>query len=333
MLDAMKVSLEYYTSAFSPYQHRQVRIIEFPRYATFAQSFPNTIPYSENIGFIANLEKEEDIDYVYYVTAHEIAHQWWAHQVIGGNVQGSTLLSETLSQYSALMVMEKKYGKDKMKKFLKYELDRYLTSRKMETEKELPAVYCENQQYIHYNKGSVIMYALKDYIGEENLNKALSAYIKAVGFQNPPFTTSLEFLSFVRRETHDSLQYLIRDMFETITLYSNRTKEATWTRTAGGKYRVKLVLDSHKYISDSLGREKEIDFNDYIDIGVLGKAKDPGNGEAGKPLYLKKHRIGKGESIIEITVSEEPEKAGIDIYNKLIDRDSDDNVKKTSLPT
>ena len=107
----VKKSLDYFTTNFGPYQHRQVRIIEFPRYARFAQSFPNTIPFSESIGFIARITKPEDIDYVFYVTAHEIAHQWWAHQVIGADCQGATMLSETLAQYSALMVMEKEYGR------------------------------------------------------------------------------------------------------------------------------------------------------------------------------------------------------------------------------
>jgi aminopeptidase N len=63
------------------------------------------------------------------VTAHEIAHQWWAHEVIGANQQGSTMIVESLSQYSALMVMEKEYGAQQMRRFLKYELDRYLAGR------------------------------------------------------------------------------------------------------------------------------------------------------------------------------------------------------------
>ena len=46
---------ELFGEAFSPYQFRQARILEFPAYATFAQSFANTIPYSEDIGFLARL--------------------------------------------------------------------------------------------------------------------------------------------------------------------------------------------------------------------------------------------------------------------------------------
>ena len=138
MIAATKDGLDYFTKAFGPYQHRQFRIVEFPRYQTFAQSFPNTVPYSEGIGFIARVRDDdpEDIDYPYYVTAHELAHQWWAHQVIGANVQGETMLVESLAQYSALMVMKRKVGDAKMQRFLRYELDRYLIGRGTEQQKE-----------------------------------------------------------------------------------------------------------------------------------------------------------------------------------------------------
>ena len=75
------------------------------------------------------------------------------HQVVGGNVQGSTILSETLSQYSALMVMKHKYGERRMQKFLQYEMDRYLLGRSTEQKKELPLSRVENQPYIHYQQG------------------------------------------------------------------------------------------------------------------------------------------------------------------------------------
>src|SRR5436305_13963278 len=35
------------------------------------------------------------------------------------------------------------------------------------------------QGYIHYNKGSLVMYALQDYIGEDKVNHALSEFVKA----------------------------------------------------------------------------------------------------------------------------------------------------------
>src|SRR4029453_16632021 len=113
MVTATQKSLDYFETAFGPYQYRQFRILEFPRYAVFAQSFPNTIPFSEAIGFVADLRDPKDIDYVFYVTAHELAHQWWGHQVVGARVQGETMLVETLARYSGLMGMDTGCGATK----------------------------------------------------------------------------------------------------------------------------------------------------------------------------------------------------------------------------
>ena len=181
MMNSMKKSLTYYTTNFGPYYHKEARIIEFPRVAGFAQAFAGTMPYSESIGFIANLNHPDDIDMVFYVVAHEMGHQWWAHQVVGANMEGATLLSETMAQYSALMVMEKEYGRDMMRKFLKYEMDNYLRSRGQEKLKERPLLTVESGQgYIHYRKGSVILYYLKEMIGEEKVNAALRKMIQRV---------------------------------------------------------------------------------------------------------------------------------------------------------
>ncbi len=318
MIDAVKRSLDYYTANFSPYQHRQVRIVEFPRYASYAQSLPNTIPYSESIGFIADLRDAEDIDYVFYVTAHEVAHQWWAHQVIGGNVQGSTVMSETLSQYSALMVMEKEYGRAKMKTFLRHELDRYLQGRATERKRELPLMLVENQPYIHYNKGSLVMYALREYIGEEALNRALAKYVKAVGFQRPPFTNSIEFVEFIRAETPEKYAYLIEDLFETITLYDNRMLSAKATEN-GGKWEVEVEVMSKKFRASESGEETEVELDDWIEIGLLD--------DDGEFLYREKHQLSDEKTTLTVTVDAKPAKAGIDPIVMLVDRNPDDNVK------
>ncbi len=325
MIDAVKKSLDYFTANFGPYQHRQVRIIEFPRYARFASALPNTIPFSESIGFIARLKDEETIDYVFYVTAHEVAHQWWAHQVIGGNVQGATVMSETMAQYSALMVMEKEYGREKMRKFLKYELDSYLRGRGGERIEELPLILVENQPYIHYRKGSLVMYALRDYVGEEALNAALKKYVKAVAFQGPPYTYSPEFLSYVEQAVPDRLKPLVSDLFRKITLYDNRATRATWVRRDDGKYIVRLDVDAAKFHADGSGVETPVPISDPMDVGVFG-AKGPGDPPEGKILALEKRTIDQARMEIEIVVDQEPRKAGIDPFNKLIDRNPENNI-------
>jgi aminopeptidase N len=320
MMKGMKLALDYCTKNFSPYQNKTVRIVEFPRYAMFAQSFPASIPYSEAIGFIARVDRssDQDVDYPLYVTAHEVAHQWWAHQVIGGDVQGATMLSESLAQYTALMVMKHEVGADQMKKFLKYEMDRYLIGRATERKKELPLERVENQQYIHYEKGSIVFYALQDYIGEDKVNQVLHDYVKDVAFQNPPYTNAAELVERLRKVVPPEYAYLIHDLFETITLYENRALSATYRQTPEGKYEVKLKVASKKLRASELGEETDVPLADWIDIGVLD-AK-------GKPLYLSKHKIDRSESEFTLVVDQLPAKAGIDPLNKLVDRKPDDNT-------
>jgi aminopeptidase N len=326
MMRSMRNSLQYYSDNFLPYPHEQARIIEFPRFASFAQAFPGTMPYSESIGFIANLTDEKDIDGVYYVVAHEMAHQWWAHQVIGAQMQGATMLSESFAQYSALMVMEKQYGKDKMKQFLEYEMDSYLRSRGSESDKELPLMEVEDQGYVHYRKGSVIMYALKEYIGEDSLNLALRRFAEKTAYQEAPYTTTLVFLDELERVTPDSLSYLLDDFFRTITLYSNRTTDVTYRELNNGKYEVTLQVESEKFRADSTGLETPIPINDYIEIGVYREAED--DEKFGAPIHTEWKRITQKENTFTIIVDEEPYEAGIDPRYLLVDRVPGDNVKR-----
>jgi len=323
MMDSMKATLTYASKNFSPFQFHQERIIEFPGYGTFAESFPNTIPFSESIGFITYVDRKdpETIDIPFYVTAHEVGHQWWAHQVISAQVEGGTSIVETLAQYTALMVMKHRYGDASMRKFLRYELENYLRGRAQERNEEEPLYKVdENQGYIHYGKGAVVMYALQDYIGEDNMNKGLAELIKEYGFKGPPYPVSLDLIRCLKMYTPPEYQYLYDDLFENITLYDNRARSASYVVQPDGKYQVSLDVEARKVRADGKGEEHTVPIHDWIDIGVLDAN--------GNYLYLQKQKIEKERTNITLVVDRLPAKAGIDPLNKLIDRDPEDNMVK-----
>jgi len=323
MMEGMKSALSYCSASFSPFQFRQLRIIEFPRYGDFAESFPNTIPFSESIGFITYVDpnKKDAINLPLFVTAHETAHQWWAHQVMSSNNEGATAIVETLAQYSALMVMRHTYGPESMKKFLRYQLDGYLRGRAQERDEEKPLLRVEpNQGYIHYNKGGQVMYTLADYIGEDRVSQALAAMVKDWGFKGPPYPTSLDLENYLKKVTPPELQYLYEDWFDTITLFDNRALKATYSPLPGGKYEVHISVEAKKYRADGKGQEHTIPLHDLVDIGVLDAD--------GNFLYLEKHAIKQEHEDFTLTVDKLPAQAGIDPLIKLIDRNPDDNVVK-----
>ena len=325
MVKGVQKSLDYYTKNFGPYQHKLVRIIEFPRYARFAQAFPNTIPFSESIGFIARVDDNnpKEVDYPFYVTAHEVAHQWWAHQVISGNSKGGTVLVETLAQYSALMVMKHTYGDATMRRFLQFELDRYLQGRSQERKKELPLAQNENQDYIHYAKGSLAMYLLQDQIGEDKVNQALREVITRHANKGAPYPSSTALTRALREVTPAEQQYVIDDLFESITLYENRAISASAKVLSNGQYEVTLKVTSNKLKADELGVEKEVPLKDWMDIGIDDKD--------GKPLLRQRQLINKKEMEFKLIVKGLPAKAGIDPDIKYIDRKPDDNLIKVEL--
>ncbi|MFN5028880.1 MAG: M1 family aminopeptidase [Burkholderiales bacterium] len=331
MLDAMKSSLDLFNDNFSPYQFKQARVLEFPAYEGFAQSFAATIPYSESIGFIQNFDEkraDEKIDQVTFVTAHEVAHQWWAHQVIGANKQGMTLLSESFAQYSALLVMEKLYGREQIRKFLKTELDRYLRARGGEVIEELPLIRVENQNYIHYNKGALVMYWLKEAVGEAVVNRALQELLAEFAFKPAPYASTTDFIRLLRAEAGPQHDQLITDLFEKITLYDMKATDANAKKRADGMYEASFSVEAKKLYADGNGKETEAALDEAFDVGAF--TEEPGNkGYKRESVLLMDRRVMKtGRQTVTFITDKLPKFVGIDPYNKRIDRNSDDNIAR-----
>ena len=336
MLDGMKSSLALFDAEFSPYQFKQARILEFPSYARFAQSFANTIPYSEDIGFLSQLADDtkstEKIDIVTYITAHEIAHQWWGHQLVPGNQQGATMLVESFAQYSALLVMERSYGRDMMRRFLKYELDRYLRSRGGEVLEELPLARVENQPYIHYQKGTLAMYWLKEVVGEAKVNRAMARLLQQYAFKPAPYPNTLDFLKLLREEAGPVHDALIDDLFLKITLLDVKALNAKSVKRTDGQYDVSFDVQAKKFYADGKGKETEAPLDEPFDIGVFSAEPGRAGYTAQSVLAMTRQRLRSGKQTVTLTVAQAPLWVGVDPYNKRIDRNSADNLVKVDSP-
>ncbi|MBO3116425.1 peptidase M1 [Winogradskyella sp. DF17] len=223
MMMAMKASLDYYSTNFGPYQYEQLRIMEFPRYAQFAQSFPGTVPFSESIGFVLDIDDETDVDMAFYVTAHEIAHQWFAMQVEAANVKGQYFILETLSQYAAIMVLKKHYPKEKIQQFLELQLEKYKEGKLRESGVEPTLALVDNQDHIYYAKGAINMFKFQEIIGEEKINTALKRFLGdwntingKLKMQTDRYATTLDLLGYFREVTPSNLQHIIEELFESV---------------------------------------------------------------------------------------------------------------------
>ncbi|AFU70571.1 M1 peptidase family protein [Psychroflexus torquis ATCC 700755] len=223
MMESMKTSFDYYSTNFSPYQYQQMRIMEFPRYAEFAQAFPGTLPFSESIGFVLDIDDEKDVDMAFYVTAHELAHQWFGMQVEAANVQGRLMLLETLSQYAATMVLKQHYSEGKVQQFLELQKDRYLEEKRKENAQEPSLALVENQKYVYYEKGAITMYELQKQIGEDQVNLALKRFINdwnsrdgKLKLTTDRYATTKDLLGYFREVAPSDQKHIITDLFESV---------------------------------------------------------------------------------------------------------------------
>ena len=249
------------------------------------------------------------------------------------------MMAETLAQYSAYMLIQQKYGQEYMHRVLSHFLDRYLRGRAGEVRKERVLALVQNEPYVWYEKGGQVMYTLADYIGEDKVDAALHDFLMKYRYanasnqqdavdsasgaaaQDAPYPDTRQLIEALRAQTPPEYQYLIDDGFNRIVLYDNKTLSATSRRLADGKFEVTLEVEAHKVQADGNGVETPMPLADYIEIGVFSGAK--GNE---KMLSLRREKMTEARATYKVVVDSQPTRAGIDPYNKLIDRIPDDNM-------
>ena len=158
------------------------------------------------------------------------------------------------------------------------------------------------------------------------MNTALRSFLDKFKYKEPPYPTSLDALDEFYAQTPDSLDYVVKDLFEDITLFENRTTSTEMKELPGGKYEVTIKIECRKLKADDLGKQTEVPINDYIEIGAFAK---PESGKKyGKTLYRQRVKIAQKESAFTFTVDAKPHKAGVDPFSLLIDRNPEDNMKE-----
>jgi aminopeptidase N len=245
-------------------------------------------------------------------------------------MQGATMLTETLAQYSALMVMEKLYGRDQIRRFLKYELDRYLKGRGGDVVDEMPLYRVEDQQYIHYSKGSLVMYRLKDALGEARVNAALKRYLERYRLKGPPYPRTLDLIAEFSKGASPEENALITDLFEKITLYDIKTKSAVVRKLPDGRFETTLTVEARKLYADGKGKETEARMNEQAEFGAFAAMPGQGSFKAKDVLLLTRLPLHSGTQTVKLVTKTRPAYAGADPYNIRIDRNSDDNVIATT---
>ena len=327
MLGALAASLEYFQASFGPYQFGQARIVEFPGYMNFAKGSPNTIPFSETLGFTPDHRDPATVDYVTLTTAHEMAHQYWGNQLAPVNGPGSGLLTETLAQYSAAMVYRRLYGAEALRQALGIQRDSYLANRGDDPEEEAPLVRAGGQRHVIYQKGVLALVLLEHRLGEAAVNRALRNLLARYRGRPAAFARPAELVAAFRAEARTPQQQaLITDLFERITLHDLAVEQARAVRRADGRWDVSVIVRGRKVHADGRGNERPAVLDEPIEIGLLTAEPDEGPIDRRSVVTVQLRPIRSGRQQLRFVTERRPTHAAIDPWNLYFDRNLRDNV-------
>ncbi|MDO1449307.1 ABC transporter permease [Rhodocytophaga aerolata] len=321
MVQSIRASLDYYTAQFGPYRRNYLSVVEGPGNGTGMHAEAGMITHAEGFTFWNPEDDPESHDHPFAIVAHEMAHQW---TVPYANVEGAPVMSESLAWYYGMKAVEHARGRRYLRHLLNF----------MHQPHPYPAIRRGEpllrglDPYLSYRRGPFALFALSEYVGEEQVNRALRLLLEKHRQKEAPLATTLDLYRELQAVTPDSLHYLLHDLFEVNTYWMLETKRATTKQTSSGIWEVALDIESRKLVHDSTGVETEVPMDDWIEVGVFPPAKED---EPGPPLYLQKHRIRSGKQTILLQVSEKPARAGIDPNQLLIDLDSDNNIRHVKI--
>jgi hypothetical protein len=329
---AYKDALRYFSRAYSAYPFHTIRLAETSLYSPREVSMTSMDTYPEYNSWNAAFTDTNQFDYLYFNTSRLVSQQWWRFQVAPNATTGSLVIPEGLATYDALLMAEQKYGKENMRNILLDQIRFYLFVRTRLEEKEHTLLHA-NKSWIWSGKAGLVMYGLRDLMGDSCMNAALNEFRNEYAYRSAAYAGSNNLYDCLNAHVPDSLRYYLDDTWNKVTLYENKVTSAVARPAGKGSWKVDLTFYIDKVHIDSSGIESHVNgMNDFIDIGIFAKPVADSVGRIkSHALLLQRFRLTQGMHTLTFIVDGEPQTAGIDPLNKLIDRAPHDNIKPVAL--
>lgn len=320
-------TLRYCEENFGRYNFDHLRIAEVPSHWPFGGfAHPGMISMTEDKLYLSDQRDSETFDLVGKRTIHEVAHQWWGHTLSAKPVAGSSLFVEGFAKYTEAVVLEKTYGPSAVFTLVEDARSRYFFGRTYEKTIE-PALYqVAGQNYISYGKALNVLLALRDLIGEAQVNQVLKTlsdrHRKSIELK----AHSLELLNEIYRVSPAFYHPLIDDWFKKVITYDLEITKSSVRTLDDGTYEVTATIKAHRYETLESGEKQEIGFNEPIKIGVFEQHPSQvfKNTEI---LYYESDIIHQDLNQVKMIVSKKPKFIAIDPYGTRTDENLTDNIK------
>jgi ABC-2 type transport system permease protein len=288
--EALDAARKYYSEWFCPYPWKELKLSEFPNYASYAQGFPTDITFSENIGFLTQSDAVSELAFL--VAAHESAHQWWGNILTPGKGPGGNILAEGMAHFSTALLFEQVKGPRGRIEFLKNIEHRYETTRRMDSERAMVKIdgTQDGDTTVTYDKGGWVFWMLLRQMGRKQALDGLQTFIREYQ-DGPDFPVLQDFVTVMRRFAPDKAGYdaFVKQWFFDVVVPEYRLSDAArnqsgekdaWgvavhVENAGtGKVTVDVAAATgERFDSDGKANPDYKDARTAVELGA-GEAKD-----------------------------------------------------------
>jgi hypothetical protein len=168
-----KASLQYYSDFYGRYPYTELDVVEAPLDVYGME-------YSGLVLIGTTLYEPEEAEFLTYLTAHEVAHQWW-YGLIGNNPYQHPWLDEGLTEYSAFDYYRHAFGQQEAERML---TDRWLIPFSVAARGGIagvvdrPAADFEEDDYglLVYIKAALFFNALRARLGDDTYRQVMQTY-------------------------------------------------------------------------------------------------------------------------------------------------------------
>jgi len=191
-LDVAAASLADYERRFGPYPYPTLGVaeaaivggaggVEWSGFVTIASMFYKSSSTPMPAGVTDSMLE--------FVVAHEVAHQYW-HGLVGSDSRAHPFMDEALAQYSAIVYLEDRYGKERAERDglldvqANYQMMRMLGAADAPADQPVEA-FASPMTYagIVYGKAPYYFAAMRRALGDDEFFAALRGYAERYAFR------------------------------------------------------------------------------------------------------------------------------------------------------
>ncbi|WP_417799758.1 M1 family aminopeptidase [Tenacibaculum sp.] len=324
--NSTKEALTYCQENFGSYNFNYIRIAEIPSHWGFGGfAHPGVISMTEDRLYLSDVRDENTFNLVAKRTIHEVAHQWWGHTLTAKPVAGGSLLVEGFAKYTEGVVLEKMYGKRALYALAEDARRRYFLGRAFGENIEPPIYKVQEEGYISYGKAYTMLMALRDLLGEEQVNHVLKNMTEKHRLDSTPKAHTIELLEEIYKITPKRYHRLVNDWFKKVISYDIAVEKSSYKKLSDGTYEVIATIKAKRFETKENGDIKEIGINEPIKIGIFSthpsEVKDNST-----VLHYESKQINKGLTEVSFIVNKKPNYIAIDPYGTRNDENLVDNI-------